>query len=427
MAPTVIRPMALDDIEGLTARILADDWGDRRTWLEFVATHPACRAVVAVDGDGRPFATAVATVNGPVGWIGTVWVAPDRRRGGVGQALTGGRHRRRRGRRLPDAGPRRHRCRSPALRAPRVRGRHVVPDDGGSGAARPVRSTRASGHSSRVTSSGWRPLDAVATGEDRRHLIEAFATPASARVLERRRTTASSGSSSARHGAAARPSPRIRRMRCAILEARRRTAGPAAAGPGRDRPGECRGPGGTPTRRLVGGLAGAPARARRAAGLDADRDLGAVQPRPGVTGRTGHDSCRGHPHRWWDGGRLDARDPCGRGSTSRDADPRLSPVRDTVRSSRGDLLPSLRAPVRRPTADRRRAADLPGVLRDRRRRRAAGEPRLPRHCASTSSGTRPSTTDIRSVTTTGSSRSARATGCASAAGRLRSTSSAATS
>ena len=52
-------------------------------------THPACRAVVAVDADGtavrRP---RVATVNGPVGWIGTIWVAPDQRRAGVGRALT---------------------------------------------------------------------------------------------------------------------------------------------------------------------------------------------------------------------------------------------------------------------------------------------------------------------------------------------------
>ena len=85
--------------------------------------------------------------------------------------------------RLPDPRPRRHECRPAALRAPRVRGPDVVPDPRG---ARPRR---------RTADPRMRPfrvgdldamatLDAAATGEDRRHLLRAFASPDTAQVLE---------------------------------------------------------------------------------------------------------------------------------------------------------------------------------------------------------------------------------------------------
>jgi GNAT superfamily N-acetyltransferase len=80
--------MTAADIEPTVQAILADDWGDRRKWFEFAVAHPACRVIVADDGSGGIAGTGVATVNGPVGWIGTIWVAADQRRQGLGRALT---------------------------------------------------------------------------------------------------------------------------------------------------------------------------------------------------------------------------------------------------------------------------------------------------------------------------------------------------
>jgi GNAT superfamily N-acetyltransferase len=75
------------DLDPAVRAILADDWGDRRAWFEFTLRNRACHAIVA-DADGEVVGTGVATVNGPVAWIGTIWVAPTQRRRGLGVALT---------------------------------------------------------------------------------------------------------------------------------------------------------------------------------------------------------------------------------------------------------------------------------------------------------------------------------------------------
>jgi GNAT superfamily N-acetyltransferase len=79
--------MTPGDIEPAVTAILADDWGDRRSWFEFAVTHPQCNVFVAEE-DGTVVGTAVATVNGPVGWVGTIWVASPARGRGIGRALT---------------------------------------------------------------------------------------------------------------------------------------------------------------------------------------------------------------------------------------------------------------------------------------------------------------------------------------------------
>jgi GNAT superfamily N-acetyltransferase len=88
MPPARLRPMRPSDLEPAAAAILADEWGDRRSWFSFALGSPACHVVVAEDGEGGVVGTGVATVNGPVGWIGTIWVAPAHRGHGLGRALT---------------------------------------------------------------------------------------------------------------------------------------------------------------------------------------------------------------------------------------------------------------------------------------------------------------------------------------------------
>jgi len=75
------------DVDAATELILGNEWGVRREWLEFAATQPVCSPIVA-EADGEIVGTGVGTANGPVGWIGTIFIAPDRRGRGLGRAIT---------------------------------------------------------------------------------------------------------------------------------------------------------------------------------------------------------------------------------------------------------------------------------------------------------------------------------------------------
>ena len=79
--------MTAADVDAATELILGNDWGVRREWLQFATTQPACVPVVA-EADGEIVGTGVGTANGPVGWIGTIFIAPDRRGRGLGRAIT---------------------------------------------------------------------------------------------------------------------------------------------------------------------------------------------------------------------------------------------------------------------------------------------------------------------------------------------------
>ena len=83
-----LRPMTTADLDPVVASILADDWGDRRSWFEFAMRNPACRVLVAEDADGAAVGTGVLSIHGAVGWVGTIWVASPVRRQGLGRALT---------------------------------------------------------------------------------------------------------------------------------------------------------------------------------------------------------------------------------------------------------------------------------------------------------------------------------------------------
>src|SRR3954452_15360590 len=79
--------MAAGDVDTIVDLFVRQEWGDRRLNLEFVIGHEQSRPFVA-DADGTVVGTGVVTLNGPVAWIGTVFVDPAWRRRGVGLALT---------------------------------------------------------------------------------------------------------------------------------------------------------------------------------------------------------------------------------------------------------------------------------------------------------------------------------------------------
>jgi predicted N-acetyltransferase YhbS len=184
MSGPVIRPMTPSDVEPVAAAILRDDWGDRRLQLAFAATHPGCRPFVAAETDGTVVGTGTATINGPVAWIGTVWVDPAVRRRGLGLALTQA---------AIDAAEAAG-CRTLVLVATAA-GRPMYERLGFTVQAwyRIVEAPRpgpeAGPPDPRIRP--FRPedlpamaeLDRAATGEDRAHLLAAFSTAASARCL----------------------------------------------------------------------------------------------------------------------------------------------------------------------------------------------------------------------------------------------------
>ena len=87
MTAPSLRAMTRADVDPATELILGNDWGVRREWLEFATTQPACVPIVT-EADGEIVGTGVGTANGTVGWIGTIFIAPDRRGHGLGRAIT---------------------------------------------------------------------------------------------------------------------------------------------------------------------------------------------------------------------------------------------------------------------------------------------------------------------------------------------------
>ena len=209
------------DVDATADAYLRDHWGDRRVNLRFVASHPEMRPFVA-DADGDIVGTGVLCVNGPVGWIGTVWVEPSWRRRGIARALT-----RATIDAADDAG-----CRTLVLVATQE-GRPLYEQLGFEveswyiihqswGVARPaVEGIRA--FEPRDLDAMCR-LDRAATGEDRGHLLRAFASVDSARVYEHPDGSIAGFVVRAPWGGGATIAPRIEDA-SAILAARRVAAG----------------------------------------------------------------------------------------------------------------------------------------------------------------------------------------------------------
>ena len=219
-----IRPMTPADVEPVADAFVREHWGDRRLNLGFVTAHAETRPFVADAGD-RVVGTSVLSINGSVGWIGTVWVDPAWRRRGIGLDLT-----RATIEEADGAG-----CRTLVLVATEA-GRplyerlgfevqswyRILQIDGLDGpAADPrIRTFRAGDLGAMAA------LDAASTGEDRTHLLHAFAAPDTARVLARDDGSLGGFVVRAPWGGGATIAPRIEDAE-AILHARRIASGAA--------------------------------------------------------------------------------------------------------------------------------------------------------------------------------------------------------
>ena len=160
------------------------DWGDRHVKMAFVARHPECRPFVA-DADGAIVGTGVTTINGPVAWIGTIWVDPAWRGHGLGTALTEATIEA-----AEAAG-----CRALVLVATEA-GRPLyerfgfavqarVPDPRGARPRPAARPTRASGRTGRPICPRWRPSTRPPPARTGRTSSSAFAAPDTTRCLDR--------------------------------------------------------------------------------------------------------------------------------------------------------------------------------------------------------------------------------------------------
>jgi len=185
--------MTVDDIDPAVSAILADDWGDRRAWFEFTVRNDACHSIVA-EVDGEVVGTGVATVNGPVAWVGTIWVSRNHRRRGLGSALTDA---------VVDIAT--DQGAKTLLLVATDRGRPLYErsgfevqtwyrtfeapglDGGDAAVSTGIRAFR------RADIEAIAALDRVATGEDRRVVLDELATPGGTRVLETRVLEAGGG------------------------------------------------------------------------------------------------------------------------------------------------------------------------------------------------------------------------------------------
>ena len=178
-----IRPMTQADVDRIVDLYLSQDWGDRRLYLDFVVDHRESRPFVA-EADGVVVGTGVVTLNGPVAWIGTIFVDPAWRRRGVGVELTHA---------TIDAADAAG-CRTLVLVATaagrplyerlgfEVQTWYRILEAPGLPSTTPVDSRIRAFEPNDLPAMA--ALDATATGEDRAHLLSAFAATATTRVLD---------------------------------------------------------------------------------------------------------------------------------------------------------------------------------------------------------------------------------------------------
>ena len=87
MTDLEIRHMTAADIDAVAALYRSGGWDHERPFIERVLANPICESLVGVR-DEAVVATGIATINGPVGWVGSIFVDPSQRRRGLGSAIT---------------------------------------------------------------------------------------------------------------------------------------------------------------------------------------------------------------------------------------------------------------------------------------------------------------------------------------------------
>ena len=83
----LIRPMTAADTESAAELLRRGDWGERRIFFDWAIGQPTVTPLVA-ERDGEIVGTGVGSAHGRVGWVGTIFVAPERRGSGLGRAVT---------------------------------------------------------------------------------------------------------------------------------------------------------------------------------------------------------------------------------------------------------------------------------------------------------------------------------------------------
>jgi ribosomal protein S18 acetylase RimI-like enzyme len=174
-----LRPMLPADVDRVAAFGQAS-----AAFLGFATTQPACSPFVA-EADGEIIGSGIGTLSGPVGWIGTIFVAPDRRGQGLGRSITQAIIDR-----LESAGAR------TLVLVATADGRRLYSKMGFEVQTR-YRILEAAGLDARDRTAGARrvrpfepgdldplaALDREGTGEDRRHILARFASRETAKVF----------------------------------------------------------------------------------------------------------------------------------------------------------------------------------------------------------------------------------------------------
>jgi len=79
--------MTAADTEPAAELLRRGDWGERLIFFDWAIGQPTLAPLVA-ERDGEIVGTGVGSAHGRVGWVGTIFVAPERRGSGLGRAMT---------------------------------------------------------------------------------------------------------------------------------------------------------------------------------------------------------------------------------------------------------------------------------------------------------------------------------------------------
>jgi GNAT superfamily N-acetyltransferase len=82
-----IRPMRAADAVEAADLLRRGDFGERLDFFAWALTQPTVNLLVAVQ-DGRIVGTGTGSAHGHSGWVGVIFVAPDRRGTGLGRSIT---------------------------------------------------------------------------------------------------------------------------------------------------------------------------------------------------------------------------------------------------------------------------------------------------------------------------------------------------